>query len=115
MVSPRQALRRAVVLATVGAALICAVPAHATNYAPAGSDRDTITLAAATYTLGIAGIEEDANGKGDLDITAPLDIKGAGNCNTTIDAAGIDRVIDAKKSDNDVAISGLTITGGKAP
>src|SRR3954447_21915184 len=85
------------------------------NDCPAGSGRDTISLAAGTYTLGIGGVKDEANQSGDLDVTAPLEIKGAGSCNTTIAAAGIDRVLDPKKFDSAVAITGVASSGGRAP
>ena len=39
---------------------------------------DTITVPAGTYTLAIAGTDEDAGATGDLDITDDLTIVGAG-------------------------------------
>lgn len=56
---------------------------------PAGSGTDTIVLDTGRYRLmGTAGTEEDANADGDLDITAPVRIRGAGATRTTIDGNG---------------------------
>ena len=68
---------------------------------PAGSDDDTITIPAGTYTLGIAGTDEDNNVAGDLDITS----------NLTINGAGLDRVLHAHIGVT-VQTSNLTITNG---
>jgi CSLREA domain-containing protein len=81
----------------------------------AGSGTDTITLPAGTYTLTIAGAGEDANTTGDLDITGPLTINGAGG--TIIQAgatpgSGIDRVFDVIGA-IPVNISDVTIENGK--
>ena len=52
----------------------------------AGNGADTIMIPVGTYTLEIAGREEDGNATGDLDITAgPLTIQGEGKGVTTID------------------------------
>lgn len=62
------------------------------------SGLDTITLAAGTYALSLAGAGEDANATGDLDVTSALQIVGAGAATTIIDAAGLDRVLDVSGS-----------------
>lgn len=72
---------------------------------------DTITLPAGTYTLSLAGIDEDGAATGDLDITGQLTINGAGSGSTTIDADGLDRVFHML-SGSTVGITGVTITGG---
>jgi len=51
---------------------------------PAGSGADTIAFAIPTATLAIAGVNEDANATGDLDVLAELTFKGAGAGSTTI-------------------------------
>src|SRR5207248_424021 len=48
---------------------------------------DVITLPAGTYTLTIAGADEDAGATGDLDITDDLTINGAGAATTIIDGS----------------------------
>jgi CSLREA domain-containing protein len=54
---------------------------------------DAITLPAGTYTLTIAGANEDAAATGDLDITDDLTLTGAGRDVTVIDANQLDRVM----------------------
>ena len=61
---------------------------------PAGSGPDRINLAPGTYTLAIAGSDEDFGVTGDLDITDDLTISGAGAAITVIDGGALDRVID---------------------
>ncbi len=71
-----------------------------------------------TYTLSIAGTDENDNATGDLDITAALVISGNGRSETVIDANGIDRVfqiIDSQAADIEVTLENLKITGGVAP
>ena len=48
----------------------------AVDACPAGSGGDTITLPAGTYTLAIAGMGEDNNATGDLDILNNVTING---------------------------------------
>jgi CSLREA domain-containing protein len=86
--------------------------------ANAAAGADTITLPAGTYTLTIAGVDEDASATGDLDITDDLTINGAGAGTTIIQACdssggpcvGIDRVIHIPTST--VGLSGVTIRNG---
>ncbi|MCA9774804.1 MAG: CSLREA domain-containing protein, partial [Myxococcales bacterium] len=54
---------------------------------------DTIVVPDGTYELGMAGRNEDAGLTGDLDVTGPVVIEGAGAGATVIDARGIDRVL----------------------
>ncbi len=61
--------------------------------ADARGGSNTINLPSGTYTLTIAGANEDASATGDLDITSNLTIKGAGSSNTIIDGNSLDRVI----------------------
>ena len=58
----------------------------------AGAGADTIVVPAGTYTLAIAGTDEDANATGDLDITSAITVSGAAAATTLIDGAGLDRV-----------------------
>ncbi len=53
---------------------------------------DIVELGAYTYTLSIAGADEDFCQTGDLDVHDTLIIDGEGPERTFIDAAGIDRV-----------------------
>ena len=64
----------------------------AVDNCPAGSGVDTIELPAGTFTLALAGKGEDAAATGDLDILAPVTIKGVSADATIIDGAGIDRL-----------------------
>ncbi len=81
----------------------------------AGSGADTIDLPSGTYTLSIAGVGEDANATGDLDITDDLTINGAGQATTIVDGNALDRVFDIDPFPfvgDTVEISGLTIQNG---
>ena len=71
---------------------------------------DTISLPAGTYTLSIAGANEDLNATGDLDITGATTIIGAGSGSTIIDANGIDRVFELLGGP--VVLQSLTVTNG---
>ena len=82
----------------------------AIRQANANPGPDTITVPVGTYTLSIAGRDEDANLTGDLDITGPTTIIGAGAGLTIIDAAGIDRVFDIIGGPTE--LQGMTITNG---
>ena len=72
----------------------------------------TITLPAGTYTLTIAGTNEDNAAKGDLDMTggAGITIIGAGAATTIIDGGALDRVFHIRSGT--VSISGVTIRNG---
>ena len=78
-----------------------------------------IILPGGTYLLTIAGSLNASATSGDLDLTCPITIVGAGAAATIIDAHGLgDRVFDvpAGASSNPLAVSlsGLTVTGGTA-
>src|ERR1051326_517059 len=88
--------------------------------ANASHGADTISLPAGTYTLTIAGRNEDAAATGDLDIddsssNSTLTINGAGAATTIIamgngtDGKGLDRVFHIMSN---AAISGVTIRNG---
>ena len=75
---------------------------------------DTITIPADTFTLSIAGDNENAAATGDLDITGDLMIIGAGatgTTSTTIDGNDIDQVFEVAQNIS-VDMSGLIVTGG---
>ena len=75
---------------------------------------DTINLPAGIYNLTLTGFAENAAATGDLDVTENLTIAGAGAATTTIDATALlDRLFDLR-DDATVAISGLSLTGGRA-
>ena len=80
--------------------------------ADAKGGSNTISLKSGTYTLTIAGANEDASATGDLDITSNLTIKGAGSSSTIIDGNSLDRVIEVLHGK--VNISGVTIENGVA-
>ena len=80
----------------------------------AGSGADIIMLPAGVYTLTLPGNEENNNATGDLDVTSPLTIIGAGADQTTINANGLDRIFDLHSGASTVVISGVTIMGGNA-
>ena len=86
----------------------------AVNECGAGAGADTIAVPAGVFVLTIAGAGEDANATGDLDVLDPLTISGAGAGLTTIDAAGIDRVLHVP-SNRALTVDRLTITGGRTP
>ncbi len=83
----------------------------AANNEVANPGADTIILGPGTYTLSLGGFFEDAAARGDLDITSQILIQGAGAGQTTIDAAGIDRVLHVLGTGN-LTVTGLTLSGG---
>ena len=77
----------------------------------AGSGADTIVLGAGTYTLSVAGANENANATGDLDITSNITLSGADPASTIISGAGLDRVIHVL-STGTATIQHVTIRDG---
>ncbi|QDT96166.1 choice-of-anchor Q domain-containing protein [Gimesia aquarii] len=75
----------------------------------AGSN--VIELAAGTYVLSIAGIDEDLSGTGDLDIRDNLTIRGQGVGVTIIDAGALDRIFQVFAGVT-LNLENLTITNG---
>ncbi|MBK9711283.1 MAG: immunoglobulin domain-containing protein [Kouleothrix sp.] len=91
--------------------------------ANASAGADTITLPAGSFTLTRSGVDNTAN-NGDLDVTGPLTINGAGQGSTIIEAgSGSSTAIDRVFSFNPlgtstgfaVALNNLTIRNGKNP
>ncbi len=80
--------------------------------ANAVDDPNIIELPAGTYELGAFGAAEDAAVTGDLDITAPLSIAGAGAATTIVDANGGDRVFHLLETAGDVSLTGVTVRDG---
>ena len=76
----------------------------------AGNGWDTISLSAETYTLSLAGVDEDNNATGDLDIKDYVTIRGVGSDQTKIDGDHIDRVFDQNEST--LYLVDLTVTRG---
>ncbi|MCP4248991.1 MAG: CSLREA domain-containing protein, partial [bacterium] len=74
---------------------------------------DTIEVPAGVYLLSLVGDAEDAAMTGDLDITDPLRILGAGLDDTVINGIGADRVFHLMGPTVD--IFDLTIRGGARP
>lgn len=81
----------------------------AANATPAA---DQIVVPAGTYQLTIKGPGEDAAATGDLDLTQPVEVLGAGARTTTIRGDGTDRVFDVR-AEGAVTIAGMTIEGGR--
>ena len=76
------------------------------------SGDDLIEIPAGTYTLTIAGTGENNCATGDLDITEEVTITGIGATATTIDANGIDGVIDIQTGVAWTIISDVMIVNG---
>lgn len=78
---------------------------------------DTISVPAGIYQLSVSGNEDGATA-GDLDITDPVTITGAGAGNTVIDGLDTDRVFDIAPiltcDTCSYDISGVTVTNGNA-
>jgi CSLREA domain-containing protein len=108
-VDGRCTLREAITSANLDGA-----PFVAPGECPNGSGGDTIRIPALHVTLSRGGIKDNVNSTGDLDILGPTTIIGAGSAATTIDAAGIDRVLDIGIAGS-VTLQGLKLTGGHAP
>ncbi|MEZ4267496.1 MAG: DUF4215 domain-containing protein [Myxococcota bacterium] len=75
-----------------------------------GAAGGTITLPSGTFALGIAGLDEDANATGDLDVLVAMAIVGAGRDTTYIDGAGLDRVLHLNAGP--VQLEGLSVVNG---
>jgi len=81
---------------------------------PAGSSSstDVIKLGRGTYVLSIKGAIENANKKGDIDITQSVKILGSSRSSTIIDGKMIDRVFDNRSNKAAVTLQDLTIQNG---
>ena len=84
---------------------------EAITLANGNSEADTIVLGTGTYTITIAGISENANATGDLDISSDITIQGDGAQDSFIDGTMIDRIFDVDSS-GDLALQGLTLQNG---
>jgi len=78
----------------------------------AGSGVDEIVLGPGTFTLALAG-DDDDNLVGDLDVRSALTVRGAGAAETVIDGACIDRVFDVSGLAN-LVLQDLSIVNGCA-
>jgi hypothetical protein len=84
----------------------------AVQAANAAANKTYIIMPAGTYPLSIAGAGGDS--QGDLDVSKPMTLIGAGAGATVIDAAAIDdRIFDVAATGN-LALSRLTLTGGNS-
>ncbi len=75
---------------------------------------DTISVPAGTFTISLAGANEDEAATGDLDITGLVTIGGAGTMLSTINGGQLDRVFHVLAGAT-AHITGLTVTNGLAP
>ena len=94
-------------------AIVAANTDTAVDACPAGSGADTIVVPAGTYILSLVPSGTDDATSGDLNITADLTLSGSGPNVTTIDANGIDRVVEILNGSH-VAISRVTLSGGNS-
>ena len=94
---------------------------EAIRAANASAGPHTIMIPAGTYTLSIAGADENAAATGDLDILQSMSLIGAGSGSTIIQAgasagSGIDKVFSVNPNFDtalNVTFSGMTIRYGK--
>src|SRR4029079_5660959 len=80
--------------------------------ANATAGEDAILLPAGHFRLAIPGPNEDAGATGDLDLLDDVTIVGLGARLTSIDAQGLDRVLDARPGIK-AELDDVTITGGE--
>lgn len=74
---------------------------------------DEIVLPAGGYELTLGGVGENAAARGDLDVTAPLVVTGAGATRTVIVSRGAGRLFDIRTPLR-VTITGVALRGGDA-
>ena len=84
----------------------------AISQANANAGADSIVFAVNAVNLDALISGDDSNTSGDLDITDSVNITGNGSATTVISGNGLDRVLDVRFGN--VAISGLTIQGGRS-
>ena len=101
---------------TLREAIIAANTDAAVDACPAGSGADVVVVPAGTYTLTLVGADEDAAATGVLDVTADLEIDGAGAATTVIDGNSTDRVLDIDPAGAGltVLVSGVTLQHGSS-
>ena len=73
---------------------------------------DEIVLPEGKVTLSKSGIDEDDNATGDLDVKSPLILRGQGADTSTVDADGIDRVLQTTSNGITLSLRALHLTGG---
>jgi predicted outer membrane repeat protein len=81
--------------------------------ANATAGKDAILLPAGHFRLTIPGPSEDAGATGDLDLLDDVTIAGTGARLTSIDAQGVDRVVDVRPGIT-AEVHDVTITGGES-
>lgn len=92
------------------AAGVCTLRA-AVQEANASPGFDDVNLPAGTFTLSLLGAGDDIAATGDLDVTQPLTIAGAGQDVTIIDGAAADRVLQVA-ANIPLTVRALTIRNG---
>src|SRR6185503_18851466 len=97
---------------TLREAVLAANSDTARDACPAGSGADLIVLPAGTYTLSVAGANEDAALTGDLDVTSAITLRGDAAGTTIVRAGAIsDRVLHVL-STGTASIEQVTIRDG---
>jgi hypothetical protein len=76
-----------------------------------GSNIFVIMIPAGTYTFALGTPNENLNASGDLDLTAEIQLIGAGASTTIIDANDYDRVLEHRNI-RPLTVSGLTLRNG---
>ncbi len=85
----------------------------AVDACPAGNGADTIVLRFSSYTLSLAGADENNNATGDLDISSSLSIIGHSPLGfRNIRGGGIDRVLHILTDTITVTLSGVGVLDG---
>lgn len=102
---------------TLREALIAANYDLAYDACPSGEPEpatDTLVLGPGTYTTRLGGLDEDDGFSGDLDVRFALAIRGSGAAQTTLDGAGLDRLIHVRMDApaSVLRLEGLTLRGG---
>ncbi len=75
---------------------------------------DAVTLPVGTFRLGVTGAGENAAATGDLDVTQPITISGAGASLTVVDGISADRVFHAAPGST-LTLRQLTVRNGNEP
>ena len=78
------------------------------------ANADRILLSAGTYTLSIAGADEDLAATGDLDVLQDVEIVGRGATMTVLDGGGLDHVLEFREETTDAKLVGVSVRGGSA-
>ena len=84
----------------------------AIDAANATLEKDDIVLPAGTFYLTINGIDEDANTRGDLDVTSDIAFMGEGLAATIINGSALDRVFHLRNNST-VKLKNLAVRNGR--